>query len=88
MEQVTVDQVVQGTPFEKESSRKCNWKFCNQITLPRSEVVFFVQMFVILMLIVLCIVKLTVLKPTCEKTSVWISILWSLVGYTFTDPRL
>ena len=69
MEQVTVDQVVQETLFEKQSSRKSTWKFCNQITLPRSEVVFFVQMFVILMLIVLCIVKLTVLKPTCEETS-------------------
>ena len=88
MEQVTVDQVVQETLFEKQSSGKFNWKFCNQITLPRSEVVFFIQMFVILMLIVLCIVKLTVLKPTCEETSVWISILSSLVGYILPNPRL
>ena len=88
MEQVTVDQVVQETFFEKQSSGKSTWKFCNQITLPRSEVVFFVQMFVILMLIVLCIVKLTVLKPTCEETSVWISILSSLVGYILPNPRL
>ena len=87
MEQVTVDQVVQETLFEKQSSGKSTWKFCNQITLPRSEVVFFVQMFVIL-LIVLCIVKLTVLKPTCEETSVWISILSSLVGYILPNPRL
>ena len=82
MEQVTVDQVVQETLFEKESSGKSNWKFCNQITLPRSEVVFLVQMFVILLLIVLCIVKLTVLKPN------WISILSSLVGYILPNPRL
>ena len=88
MEQVTVDQVVQETLFEKQSSGKSTWKFCNQITLPRSEVVFFVQMFVILMRIVLCIVKLTVLKPTCEETSVWISILSSLVGYILPNPRL
>ena len=88
MEQVTVDQVVQETLFEKQSSEKPTWKFCNQITLPQSEVVFFVQMFVILMLIVLCIVKLTVPKPTCEETSVWISILSSLVGYILPNPRL
>ena len=87
MEQVTVDQVVQETLFEKEISGKSTWKFCNQKTLPRSEVVFF-QMFVILMLIVLCIVKLTVRKPTCEETSVWISNLSSLVGYILRNPRL
>ena len=88
IEQVTVDQVVHETLFDKQSSGKLLWKFCNQITLPRSEVVFFVQMFVILMQIVLCIVKLTVLKPTYEETSVWISILSSLVGYILPNPRL
>ena len=41
MEQVTVDQVVQETLFEEESSGQCTWKFCYQITLPRSEVLFF-----------------------------------------------
>ena len=80
MEGVTVDQVdavVEENYFEKESSSKSSWRFCSQTTLPRSEVVFFVQMFVILLLISLCIVKLTetVLKPNCEETSVWISIL-------------
>ena len=80
---VTVDQVdavVEESFFEKESSSKSSRKFCNQTTLPRSEVVFFVQMFVILLLISLFIVKLTILKPNCEETSTWISILSSLVG--------
>ena len=70
MEGVTVDQVdavVEKSFFEKECSSKSSWKFCNQTTLPRSEIVFFVQM-------------LTILKPNCEETSVWISILSSLVG--------
>ena len=83
MEGVTVDQVdavVEENYFKKENSSKSSWKFCNQTTLPRSEVVFFVQMFVILQLISLRVVKLTVLKPNCEETSVWISILSSLVG--------
>ena len=54
MEGVTFDQVdavVEESFFEKESNSKSSWKFCNQTTLPRSEVVFFVQMFVILLLI-------------------------------------
>ena len=82
-----VDAVVEESFFKKESSSESSWKFCNHTTLPRSEVVFFVQMFVIL-LISLCIFKLTVLKPSCEETSVWISILSSLVGYNLPNPRL
>ena len=91
MEGVTVDQVdavVEENFFEKESSSKSSWKFCNQTTLTRSEVVFFVQMFVILLLISLSIVKLTLLKTNCKETSVWISILSSIVGYILPNPRL
>ena len=61
MEGVTVDQVdavVEESYFEKESSSKSSGKFCNQTTLPRSEVVFYVLMFVILPLISLCVVNL------------------------------
>ena len=90
MEGVRVDQVdavVEERYFEKESSSKSSWKFCNQTTFPRSEV-FFVQMYLILLLISLCIVKLAILKPNCEETSVWISILSSLVGCILPKPRL
>ena len=88
---VTVDQVdavVEENYFENESSSKSSWKFCNQTIFPRSEVVFFKQMFVILLLISFCIVKITVLKPNCEEISVWISILSNLVGYILPNPRL
>ena len=88
MDEFKVDQIDKLSDLEKESSNKSSWKFCNEITLPRSEVMFFVQMFVILILITLCIIKLTVLKPTCEETSVWFSILSSLVGYILPNPRL
>ena len=59
MEGVIVDQVdavVEENFFEKESSSKSSRKSCNQTTLPRSEIVFFVQVFVILLLISLCLV--------------------------------
>ena len=91
MDGVTVDQVDyvdEENFFKKESSSKSSWKICNQTTLPRLEVVFFVQMFVILLLISHCIVKLTILKPNCEETSVWISLLSSLVGSILPNPRL
>ena len=44
MEGVTIDHndgVVEENCFEKESSSKSSWQFCNQTTLPRSEVVCF-----------------------------------------------
>ena len=82
-----VDAVVEENYFEKESSSKSSLKFCNQKNLPRSEVVFFVQIFVMLILISLCIVKLTVLKPNCEENSVWISIMSSTVGNFLQKPR-
>ena len=91
MEGVIVDQVdavVEEFFFEKESSSKSSWKFCNQTTSPRSEVEFFFQMFFILRLISLCIVKLTVIKPNCEEKLVWISILSSLVGFILPNSRL
>ena len=83
-----VDAVVEDSIFENESSSKSSWKFCNQTTLQRSEVVFFVQMFVILLPISLYFVKITVLKPNSEETSVWISMRSSLVGYILPNPRL
>ena len=45
MEGVTVDQVdavLEESFFEKKSSSKPSWKFCNQTTLPRSEVAFLI----------------------------------------------
>ena len=65
MEGKTVDQddvVVEESYFETEFSSKSTWKFFNQATLLRSEVVFFVQMFNFL----------NFLKPKCEEISVWI----------------
>ena len=58
-----VDAVVEKNFFEKKGTRKSSRKFCNQTTLPRSEVAFSVQVFVIILLISLCNVKLTMLKP-------------------------
>ena len=49
---------------------------------------FFVQIFVTLVLISLCLVILGKLESNCEKSSVWISILSSLVGCNLPNPRL
>ena len=74
--------------FEPESSLNTYWKFCNQVTLPKSEVVFFTQMLVVITLMIISILKLTAFEQRCEEASVWISILSSLVGYILPNPRL
>ena len=52
------------------NSEKKSCKFCNNVTLPRSEVVFVAQMVVILILLTFCILKLSFTKLSCEATSV------------------
>ena len=60
---------------EENNTEKNSWKFCNNVTLPRSEVVFMSQMVLILILLGFCIVKTSLTQLTCEETSVWFSIL-------------
>ena len=65
--------------YNEMHSEKKSWKFCNNVTLPRSEVVFVAQMVVILNLLTFCILKLSFTKLSCEETSVWFSILSGLL---------
>ena len=74
--------------YNETNSEKKSWKFCNNVTLPRSEVVFVAQMVVILILLTFCILKLPFTKLSCEETSVWFSILSGLVGYVLPNPRI
>ena len=88
IDEIDSSHVVQDFVYDSNESERRSWKFCNIINLPRSEVVFFVQMFVIFSLMTLCIIKLVFSSSACEETSVWISILSSLVGYILPNPRL
>ena len=74
--------------YNETNSEKKSWKFCNNVTLPRSEVVCVAQMVVILILLTFCILKLSFTKLSCEETSVWFSILSGLVGYVLPNPRI
>ena len=53
-----------------KTNREKKWKFCNNVTLPRSEVVFVAQMVVTLILITFGSLKLCVTKLSCKETSV------------------
>ena len=80
--------IVTNFVYEENNTEKKSWKFCNNVTLPRSEVVFMSQMVLILILLAFFIFKLSLTQLTCEETSVWFSTLSGLVGYVLPNPRL
>lgn len=89
MNQESVD-VVDGLDnfvYDKNKKERAPWKFCCT-TIPRSEVVFFVQVFVILILLLFCVYKLGCGKLSCEENAVWVSLLSSVVGYILPNPSL
>ena len=74
--------------YNETNSEKKSWKFCNNVTLPRSEVVFVAQMVVIQILLTFFIIKLSFTKISCEETSVWFMILSGLFCYVLPNPRI
>ena len=72
----------------EEDSVMSWWKFCNSITLPRSEVVFFTQATQSFILVIASLLKVTLERPPCEEMSVWVSLLLGAVGYILPNPKL
>ena len=72
----------------EEDSVMSLWKFCNSITLPRSEVVFFTQATLTLILVFVSLLKLTLDRPPCEEMSVWFSLLSVALAYILPNPKL
>ena len=72
--------------FDDNNQERQSWKYIGQ-TCNRSLVVFLSQFFVILVILACCIVRIT-LATNCEKTTVWIAILSSTVGYILPSPKL
>ena len=80
--------IVTDFVYDENHTEKKSWKLCNNVNVPRSEVVFMSQMLLILILLAFCIFKLSLTQLTCEESSVWFSILSGLVGYVLPNPRL
>ena len=74
--------------YDEINTEKNSWKFCNNVTVPRSEVVFVSQMLLILILLAFYIFKVSLTQLTCKEISVWFSILSGLVGYVLPNPRI
>ena len=62
-------------------------RFCNS-RIPRSEVVYFAQVFIIIFLIIVSLVKLVFFQLECEECTFWFSLLSCTVGYALPNPKL
>ena len=85
---IAEDDGIGSMESNEENSVKSLWKFCNSITLPRSEVVFFTQATLIFILVIASLLKLTLDRPPCEEMSVGFSLLFGAVGYILPNPKL
>ena len=85
-DEIDSSHVVKDFVYNSNEKERSEWRFCNNINLPRSEVLFFVQVFLIFSLMTLCIIKLAFSSSTCEEKSVWIFFLSRLVGYFLSNP--
>ena len=82
----TVDRIeVSDIIFDKDNQERRSWVFCGK-KVPRSQALFFVQVFLVLLIVVVSITNLTI-ADTCEETTVWVAILSSSVGYVIPAPK-
>ena len=66
--------------FDEKNHERSSWKFSNS-RVPRSEVVYFSQIFIILFLIAISLIKLVFFKPDCEEATFWCALLSYLSQY-------
>lgn len=73
--------------FDHENNERPPWKICN-LTIPRSEVVFFTQVIVVFIILTVSLTKLFLNHSNCEEQTIWISLLSAAVGYILPNPKL
>ena len=73
--------------FNENYKKRRFWRFSSsKIGVPRSEVVYFTQIFIIVFLIGVSLVQLVFFKLDCEESTFWFSLLSCTVGYDLPNP--
>ena len=83
-----VDAGISNLVFDVNNKETPPWRCYSNSSVPRSEVIFFVQVSIIVLMIILCFTMLFLLSESCEEKSIWIALLSSLVGYILPNPKL
>ena len=77
MSQLAIDEpdatIVTIFAYDQTNTEQKPWKFCFDVTVPRSEVVFMSQMILISILLTFFIYKHSWMQISCQETSVWFS---------------
>ena len=84
----TPDLGLENLVFDQDNQERPSWRFCNNVTIPRSEVLFVAQMFLIAFIVVVCCMKLLFFPASCEESTLWFSLLSCAVGYALPNPKL
>ena len=84
----TPDLGLENLVFDQDNQERPSWRFCNNVTLPRSEVLFVAQMFLIAFIVVVCCMKLLFFPASCEESTLWFSLLSCAVGYALPNQKL
>ena len=82
------DAGISNLVFDVNTKERPQWRGCSNSTVPRSEVIFFVEVSILVLMIILCFSMLFLLSESCEEKSIWIALLSSLVGYILPNPKL
>ena len=82
-----IDGGVTNLVFDEGNKERPPWRCCSNTVVPRSEVIFFVQVGIIV-LISPCFAMLFLISESSEEKSIWIALLLSLVGYILPNPKL
>ena len=83
---IDVGGAITDSVFDENHQERQSWRFCNS-RVPRSEVVYFTQIFIIY-LIGVSLVKLVFFKLDCEESTFWFSLLSCTVEYALPNPKL
>ena len=83
-----IDVGITNLVFDDGNRESPPWRCCSNTVVPRSEIIFFVQVSIIVLMISLCFAMLFLISESCEEKSIWIALLSSLVGYILPNPKL
>lgn len=75
---------VQETVGSSEGSQTANWQMFGQ-KVPKSEIVFFVQVILVYIVAITSIINLT-LNNNSENGKLWTALLSSSIGYILPNP--
>ena len=67
---IDVGGAITDLVFDENHQERRYWRFCNS-RVPRSEEVYFTQIFIIIFLIGVSLVKLVFFKLDCEESTFW-----------------